>query len=84
MPPISGCEQADLDDDGDIDCQDRYLFLGDWPDPVGPPSIAECAIGIPALGTGGSAVLLGLAALLFAAGLAARSIRRSFGPGSEV
>ncbi|MCH8879343.1 MAG: hypothetical protein IID34_05605 [Planctomycetes bacterium] len=39
-----GCAWADMDFDGDTDCDDWALFLAGWTDPADPPGMAECAI----------------------------------------
>ena len=39
-----GCAWADMDSDGDTDCDDWALFLQAWTDPADPPGMAECAI----------------------------------------
>ena len=38
----AGCEWADMDFDGDTDCDDWALFLEAWTDPADPPDLPEC------------------------------------------
>lgn len=38
----AGCEWADMDSDGDTDCDDWALFLAAWTDPVDPPCMIGC------------------------------------------
>ncbi len=39
-----GCAWADMDFDGDTDCDDWGLFLAAWTDPADPPGMPQCAI----------------------------------------
>ena len=38
----AGCAWADMDDDGDTDCDDWALFLATWTDPADPPCMPTC------------------------------------------
>ncbi len=40
----AGCGWADMDGDGNTDCDDWFLFLGVWTDPADPPTNPECAV----------------------------------------
>ncbi len=44
---VAGCENADFDGDGDIDCLDFEGFKGEWPSGGDPPQLAQCAAGGP-------------------------------------
>lgn len=37
-----GCAWADMDFDGDTDCDDWTLFVAAWTDPADPPIVVEC------------------------------------------
>ena len=44
----AGCEWADMDFDGDTDCDDWALFLKAWTDPADPPCMPTCGDCVPA------------------------------------
>ena len=39
-----GCEWADMNFDGQTNCDDWALFLAAWSDPADPPGMPECAV----------------------------------------
>ena len=59
-----GCAWADMDEDGDTDCDDWYLFLKAWTDPDDPPEMPECDCNPPDLDCDGSVNAFDLALLL--------------------
>ena len=59
-----GCAWADMDSDGDTDCDDWALFLEAWTDPVDPPGIPECGCAPADLDCNGSVNAFDLALLL--------------------
>ena len=60
----SGCAWADMDFDGDTDCDDWHLFVEAWTDPADPPGIPECECAPPDLNCDGNVGPFDLAALL--------------------
>ncbi|MBI4718486.1 MAG: IPTL-CTERM sorting domain-containing protein [Planctomycetes bacterium] len=61
----TGCEPADFDGDGDIDCVDADGFASAWSAVGTPPEVAACVISIPATSEWG---LVGMALLVLVAG----------------
>ncbi len=73
----AGCEPADFDGDGDIDCQDWKGFVNAWTLPDDPPELPQCAVGsVPTVSEWGIAamalVMLSAATLLLRRTSAAR------------
>ncbi|MCH8880777.1 MAG: hypothetical protein IID34_12965, partial [Planctomycetes bacterium] len=67
LPPAGfwpGCAWADMDADGDTDCDDWALFLDAWTDPADPPGVPECDCAPPDLDCNGSVGPFDLALLL--------------------
>jgi len=60
----AGCAWADMDSDGDTECDDWALFLKAWTDPADPPGMPECDCAPPDLDCNGSVGPFGLALLL--------------------
>jgi hypothetical protein len=59
-----GCAWADMNFDGDTDCDDWTLFLKAWTDPADPPGIPECDCAPADLDCSGSVNAFDLAILL--------------------